>query len=72
MRLKEVVQGIIKEGHLTFDTGVQPNVEANSLPNIGGNGVNAVNAELAVLKYEESSNSETWVRQLAPETNLNN
>jgi len=62
MRLKEVVQGIIKEGRLTFDTGVQSNVGANSFPNHGRNGVNVVNVELAVLEYEESSNSGTWVR----------
>jgi len=57
---------------LTFDTGVQPSVGANLFPNHGGNGVNAINAELAVLEYDESSNSKTWVRQLAPMTNLNN
>jgi len=72
MRLKEVVQEIIKEGRLTFDTDVQSNIGANSFPNHGRNGVDAINAELAVLEYEESSNGETWVRQLTPGTNLNN
>jgi len=41
-QLKRVVQGIIDEGRLTFDTGAQPNVGVNPLPNHGGNGVNVI------------------------------
>jgi len=41
-QLKRVVQGIIDEGRLTFDTRAQPNVRVNPLPNHGGNGVNAI------------------------------
>jgi len=72
MRLKEVVQGIINEGQLTFDTDVSRNVGANLFPNHGRNEVNAINVELAVLEYGESSNNETWVKQLALRIQLNN
>jgi len=40
IRLKEVVQGIINEGRLTFDA--PPSVGTNPLPNHGGNTVNTI------------------------------